>query len=63
MMQYSEELIQSKGYASIRLDTFSNNHYARYLYESLGYAYVGEVTFRKGLFFLMEKNLVNQSTT
>ncbi|MHB8129912.1 MAG: GNAT family N-acetyltransferase [Mobilitalea sp.] len=57
MMKDSEELIQSNGYESIRLDTFSNNRFARHLYESLGYTYVGEVTFRKGLFYLMEKKI------
>ena len=57
MMQYAEELIHKQGYASIRLDTFTDNYIARKLYEQLGYSYVGEVTFRKGLFYLMEKEL------
>lgn len=57
IMKYSEELIQKNVYESIRLDTFSNNRYARRLYESLGYTYVGEVTFRKGLFYLMERKI------
>lgn len=56
-MQYAEGLIKDLGYSSIRLDTFSDNHIARSLYEKLGYSYVGIVTFRKGLFCLLEKKL------
>lgn len=56
-MQFIEGLILNSGYSSIRLDTFSDNYVARSLYKQLGYSYVGDVTFRKGLFFLMEKAL------
>lgn len=56
-MQYAEGLIKDLGYSSIRLDTYSENHIARSLYEKLGYTYVGIVTFRKGIFYLLEKKL------
>ena len=59
MIQLAEELIYHLGYDIIRLDTFSQNLKARHLYEVFGYTYAGEVTFRKGLFYLMEKALQN----
>ena len=55
-MEYAERLIKATGYASIRLDVFSDNYISRNLYEKLGYTYTGMVTFRKGLFYLMEKS-------
>ncbi len=55
-MEYAEQKIKAEGYSSIRLDTFSENVISRKLYESLGYTYAGTVTFRKGLFYLMEKS-------
>ena len=58
-MHLAEELLRGQGYAAIRLDTFSQNLYARHLYERLGYSYVGEVQFRKGMFYLMEKSLID----
>ncbi|MBH1941885.1 GNAT family N-acetyltransferase [Mobilitalea sibirica] len=57
LMKCSEEWICQQEYEAIRLDTFTNNHIARKLYEGLGYSYVGEVTFRKGVFLLMEKKI------
>jgi ribosomal protein S18 acetylase RimI-like enzyme len=56
-MQLAQEMLKREGYGSIRLDTFSKNPIARRLYEHLGFSYVGEVNFRKGLFYLMEKAL------
>ena len=55
-MQLAEAMIKKAGYSSIRLDAYSDNPYARKLYERLGYTYVGIVRFRKGLFYLMEKS-------
>lgn len=56
-MDYIEQTLKSKGFESVRLDAFSLNPYALRLYESRGYEKVGEVTFRKGLFYLYEKKL------
>jgi ribosomal protein S18 acetylase RimI-like enzyme len=56
-MQLAQEMLKREGFLSIRLDTFSKNPIARRMYEHLGFSYVGEVTFRKGLFYLMEKAL------
>lgn len=52
-----EVLLQAEGVRSIRLDTFSRNPYALNLYEALGYEKTGEVNWRKGLFYLLEKPL------
>jgi RimJ/RimL family protein N-acetyltransferase len=52
-----EAMAKKEGVRSIRLDTFSLNPWALRLYEKLGYRWVGELMFRKGLFFLFEKNL------
>lgn len=57
----TEELIsvQAKnfGYTSLRIDAFSLNPYALKMYDRLGYKKVGEVKYRKGIFYLMEKLL------
>lgn len=47
------------GATSLRLDTFSLNPYSLRLYEHAGYRKTGEAQWRKGLFYLMEKVLVN----
>ncbi|MEA4815072.1 MAG: GNAT family N-acetyltransferase [Oscillospiraceae bacterium] len=52
-----EKLAKSMGIESIRLDAFSLNPFALRLYEKLGYAQTGVVTFRKGIFYLFEKKL------
>lgn len=52
-----EKLAKSMGIESIRLDAFSLNPFALRLYEKLGYAQTGVVTFRKGTFYLFEKKL------
>lgn len=57
IMTKIEELLRTEGIQSIRLDTFSLNPYALNLYEALGYLKVGEVNWRKGLFYLLEKKL------
>lgn len=55
-MQLAEGIIKASGYSAVRLDAFSDNPFARRLYEKLGYTYVGIVRFRKGLFYLLEKS-------
>ncbi|MNO16914.1 putative acetyltransferase [compost metagenome] len=56
-MQLVEELVKEKGIETIRLDAFSQNPFALKMYEKLNYCKVGEVSWRKGLFYLMEKKL------
>lgn len=56
-LDYIEETLKTGGIESIRLDAFSQNPYALRLYESRGYEKVGQVRFRKGLFYLYEKQL------
>lgn len=50
-----EEEQKKQGIKSIRLDVFMENPYAVKLYKSLGYKITGNVEFRKGKFYLMEK--------
>jgi ribosomal protein S18 acetylase RimI-like enzyme len=52
-----EEYLKNTGVESIRLDTFSKNQAALRLYNKLGYKKTGEVNWRKGLFYLLEKKL------
>lgn len=52
-----EEQLKNNGIQSIRLDAFSQNPYALRMYQNLGYEKVGEVNWRKGLFYLLEKKL------
>lgn len=54
-----EELLQIQGIKSTRLDAFSQNPYALRMYENLGYQKVGEVYWRKGMFYLLEKIIEN----
>ncbi|WP_054742118.1 GNAT family N-acetyltransferase [Cellulosilyticum ruminicola] len=54
-MTHIEESISAEGVQAIRLDIYSLNPYALKLYTSCGYTKVGEVKWRKGLFYLMEK--------
>ena len=56
-MRYIAETLRHKGVEDIRLDAFSQNPAALKLYEKLGFQKVGEVPFRKGLFYLFEKRL------
>jgi ribosomal protein S18 acetylase RimI-like enzyme len=53
----SGRVMKEAGYTAVRLDAFSQNPSALKLYEGLGYERVGEVTFRKGRFFVYEKLL------
>ncbi len=54
-----EEMLLSDGIESIRLDAYSLNPIAMNMYKKLGYLKVGEVMWRKGLFYLFEKKLEN----
>lgn len=46
---------------AIRLDAFSQNLFVLKLYNNLGYARVGEVDWRKGRFYLLEKLITTES--
>jgi RimJ/RimL family protein N-acetyltransferase len=52
-----EEYLKNNHVGSIRLDAFSNNPISLRMYNKLGYKKVGEATWRKGLFYLLEKIL------
>ena len=56
-MNIIEKMVKQDHIETIRLDAFSLNPYALKLYQKLGYINVGEVTWRKGLFYLFEKKL------
>lgn len=56
-MLLAESILKNNGYKSIRLDTFFQNSYALRLYDKLNYFRVGQVEFRKGIFYLYEKVL------
>lgn len=56
-MDFLEQHVLARGIRAIRLDAFPQNPAAIGLYESRGYEKAGEITYRKGLFFLYEKNL------
>ena len=56
-MARMEKTALEQGFDSVRLDVFSQNLHAQRLYEKLGYKRTGEVRFRKGIFYLMEKGL------
>ena len=56
-LAYIETQATSLGAKSLRLDVFSKNPFALRLYEHADYRKMGETTWRKGLFFLMEKEI------
>ena len=56
-MGYLENEVRSCGRKTIRLDAFSQNPAALHLYESCGYQKAGTIHYRKGLFYLYEKDL------
>ena len=56
-MDYLEQAVRERGICTIRLDAFSQNPTALRLYETRGYRKAGEITYRKGLFYLYEKLL------
>ena len=57
MMRMTETMLREQGVKSLRLDAFSQNPHSLKLYQKLGYHVTGEAVWRKGLFYLMEKNL------
>ncbi len=57
-VEYAEKEAEKMGCREIRLDVFSCNPFALRLYQKSGYIKTGEVYFRKGLFYLMEKELL-----
>lgn len=56
-MEQIETQVRESGIETIRLDAFSDNPYALRLYKGLGYHKTGTADWRKGLFYLYEKNL------
>ena len=56
-MSEVENWALERGYRQIRLDSFAQNPQAQRMYQRLGYAIRGEAHWRKGLFYLMEKEL------
>ena len=56
-MDFLERMVLERGIYAIRLDAFSRNPTALKLYESRGYEKAGEIWYRKGLFYLYEKQL------
>lgn len=54
---FIEKNLKAKGMGAVRLDAFSENPAALHLYEKMGYRRVGQVDFRKGIFYLFEKKL------
>ncbi len=56
-LTYIHQEQKKRGVKSIRLDAFTQNPYSVRLYQNMGYQIVGQVTFRKGQFHLMEKVL------
>jgi len=55
MIKHAEEFASENNYHSIRLDAFSLNETANWVYLKKGYEFVGTVTFRKGIFNCYEK--------
>ena len=60
LMDFAEEEAVSRGYASVRLDAFTQNPGAVAFYERRGYRKAGTVRFRKGLFFCYEKEFCRE---
>ena len=57
LMRMAEALLKEQGVQSIRLDAFTQNPHSLRLYEKLGYRITGEAVWRKGRFYLMEKEI------
>lgn len=56
-MEHIEHEALANGSESIRLDCFTLNPFACNMYRRLGYRIAGYATWRKGVFYLMEKRL------
>ncbi len=59
-VEHMEAEARRRGVHCVRLDVFSENPRALRLYLGLGYRRAGEVRFRKGAFYLMEKELTEE---
>lgn len=57
-----EDTLKAVGIRAIRLDVFSGNPFALRLYERAGFFKTGEVHWRKGMFYLMEKRILDSDT-
>lgn len=62
-MAHIEKTLQAKGIESVRLDVFTKNPFALKLYDRCGYHNVGKVHWRKGDFYLMEKDITIAART
>lgn len=56
-MIHIEYELRNKNIETIRLDAFSENIYAMKMYEKLDYVNVGEINWRNGKFYLLEKKI------
>lgn len=56
-LREAEAVIRSAGMETVRLDAFAANPAALRMYERQGYRKAGEITLRKGRFYLYEKKL------
>ena len=56
-LEHIEESVKKEKVEAIRLDVFCQNPFALKMYHKAGYKKTGEVHFRKGKFYLMEKKL------
>lgn len=56
-LHHIETELRKAGIEAIRLDAYSENPFALSLYHNNGYEKVGTANWRKGTFFLMEKQL------
>lgn len=56
-LHHIENYLKKEDVEAIRLDVFSGNPFALKMYNKAGYNKTGEVHFRKGKFYLMEKKL------
>ena len=52
-----EKMLSGLGFDAVRLDAFSKNPFSLKMYDKLGYQIVGDATWRKGYFYLLEKDL------
>ncbi|MPN16346.1 hypothetical protein SDC9_163685 [bioreactor metagenome] len=56
-MLLAEAMLREMGIETLRLDAFIPNAASNRMYQKLGYVKTGEVTWRKGRFYLYEKKL------
>lgn len=56
-LREAEAVIRRAGFETVRLDAFTQNPAAQRMYEKQGYRKAGEITLRKGRFYLYEKKL------